>query len=65
MRVHVAGHILVSGEGLNEKKSVAPLCVCKDIEQVKEKFTPGDIIVVPGTSELKKTQSDTSFCQFD
>lgn len=50
MRVHVAGHILVSGEGLNEKQAVAPLCVCRDISQVKEKFTPGDIIVVPYTS---------------
>ncbi|MBQ4627931.1 MAG: pyruvate kinase, partial [Clostridia bacterium] len=27
-----------------------PLCVCRDISQVKEKFTPGDIIVVPYTS---------------
>ncbi len=50
MRVHVAGHILVSGAGLNEKQTVAPLCVCRTLEQVRERFTPGDILVVPYTS---------------
>ena len=50
LKVHVAGHILVTGRGLNEKTTCASLCVCNDIDDVKKTFSPGDILVVPYTN---------------
>ena len=53
MKVQVAGHILVSGRGLNKRTSVAKLCVCKDEKQAQEKFKDGDILVIPdGSGDL-------------
>lgn len=53
MKVQVAGHILVSGRGLNKKSTVAKLCVCKDEQRAAERFKDGDILVIPdGTREL-------------
>ena len=53
MKVQVAGHILVSGRGLNKKTAVAKLCVCKDEKQAQEKFKDGDILVIPdGSGDL-------------
>lgn len=53
MKVQVAGHILVSGRGLNKRTAVAKLCVCKDEKQAQEKFKDGDILVIPdGSGDL-------------
>ena len=50
IKVHVVGHILVTGKSLIKKKVCASLCVCKSEEEVKEYFKPGDILVISETS---------------
>lgn len=49
MKVHVVGHVLCTGTGVTEKCVSARLCVCKHLEDVKERFRDGDILVVPET----------------
>lgn len=50
LKVQVAGHILVTGKGINEKSVSANLCVCTDEEALKKDFKEGDIIVAKDTS---------------
>ena len=50
IKVHVVGHILVTGQALIKKKVCASLCVCKNEEEVKKYFKPGDILVINETS---------------
>ena len=50
IKVHVVGHILVTGQALIKKKVCASLCVCKSEEEVKKYFKPGDILVISETS---------------
>lgn len=53
MKVQVAGHILVSGRGLNKRTAVSKLCVCRNEKQAHEKFKDGDILAIPdGTGDL-------------
>jgi len=49
MKVHVVGHILVTGKGVTRESCCGCLCVCKDAEEVQKKFKDGDILVVPQT----------------
>jgi pyruvate kinase len=46
----VAGKILIKGKGISGGKATASLCVCKNEKELLEKFRPGDIIVIPDTS---------------
>ncbi len=48
IKVQVAGHILVKGHGIGDKKVSANLCVCKSPEDL-ENFKEGDIIVAADT----------------
>lgn len=50
IKVQVIGHILLKGRGMIHKTVCASLCVCKDEEEVKSDFKPGDILVMPKTS---------------
>ncbi len=50
MKVHVVGHMLVSGKGLHGGKKTAPLCVIKDFEEDAPSFDDGDIIVCKQTT---------------
>ena len=50
MKVHVAGHILISGDGLNDRSVCAKLCVCSDEKEVEKNFNAGDILVIDRTS---------------
>ncbi len=50
IKVHVVGHILVKGRGVNNRKATASLCVGKDEMDVIDNFKEGDIIVLPETS---------------
>lgn len=36
--------------GVGDKKASGPLCVCRTLEDVAEKFQPGDVLVVPYTT---------------
>lgn len=49
IKVQVAGHILVKGRGLNEKKVSANLCVCRSEDDLAN-FKVGDIIVASDTN---------------
>ena len=50
IKVQVAGQILVSGTGITQKKACGPICVAKDIKELKKNFHAGDIIVIPETT---------------
>lgn len=50
IKVHVVGHILLTGRGVVKKKVCAGLCVAKNELEVKKNFKPGDIIVINETS---------------
>ncbi|WP_288618452.1 pyruvate kinase [uncultured Eubacterium sp.] len=49
IKVHVAGHILMQGKGLNDKVASGNMCVVSSAEELKEKFKVGDIIVAKDT----------------
>lgn len=50
IKVHVVGHILVKGRGVNNRITTASLCVGKDEMDIINNFKEGDIIVLPETS---------------
>lgn len=50
VKVHVAGHILMTGTGINKKAASGRLCVARDLEWLKNNFKKGDIVVVSSTS---------------
>ncbi len=55
IKVQVAGHILIKGNGVNEKKVCANLCVCRCREDL-ENFKEGDIIVASDTDNSMMEQ---------
>lgn len=50
IKVHVVGHILVKGRGVNNRKATASLCVGKEETDIIDNFNEGDIVVLPETS---------------
>lgn len=50
MKVHVVGHILISGKGITSNKACGRLCVCETEQEALKNFKDGDILVVPKTS---------------
>ena len=50
MKVHVVGHVLVTGNGVTEQSVSARLCVCKRLVDIPKRFRDGDILVVPETN---------------
>ena len=59
IKVHVVGHILVTGKGLSHKKACAGLCVCETAEELSAHYKTGDIIVVPATTNCMLPQIRT------
>ena len=55
IKVQVAGHILVRGKGINNKKVSANLLVCHDAEDLAQ-FKAGDIIVAKDTNNAMMEQ---------
>lgn len=49
IKVHVAGHILITGKGVSEHSVSANLCVAETVEELRDKFKEGDIIVTKDT----------------
>ena len=45
MKVHLVGHILVSGRGLDSINATANVCVATSYEELKKNFCDGDIVV--------------------
>ncbi len=50
LKVHVAGHILATGKGVNDKVVSANICVCRNAEELKRNFKEGDVIVAKETN---------------
>ena len=50
MKVHVVGHILVTGRGVTEQTCCGSLCVCRNGEEALRNFQDGDILVIAQTS---------------
>jgi pyruvate kinase len=49
MKVHVVGHILVTGTGVTEQSCCGSLCVCRSTNEAFKTFKDGDILVVRQT----------------
>lgn len=45
MKVHLVGHILVSGTGLTKLHQTAKVCVANDVKTLTKHFGDGDILV--------------------
>ena len=50
MKVHVVGHILVTGRGVTEQTCCGSLCVCRNDEEALRTFQDGDILVIDQTN---------------
>lgn len=59
IKVQVAGHILVKGKGISDKKVCANLCVCRNEEDMAN-FKVGDIIVATDTNNHMMEQMRTA-----
>jgi pyruvate kinase len=49
IKVHMVGNIAVTGTGVTHNLICANLCVCKNAQEAKKKFVPGEILVIPET----------------
>lgn len=45
MKVHLVGHILASGKGIDSLNTTANVCVATNYEQLEKNFCDGDIVV--------------------
>ena len=50
IRIHQVGGALIHGVGVGHGVTSGRLCVCKDLKDVGERFRPGNILVVPYTT---------------
>lgn len=50
MKVHVVGHILVTGQGVTQRTYYGSLCVCHSQEEAPQCFADGNILVIHQTS---------------
>ena len=50
IKVHLVGNSLISGAGVGELNARGTVCLCRTLEDVKIKFRPGMILVLPHTN---------------
>ncbi|MDU7336570.1 MAG: pyruvate kinase [Clostridium sp.] len=50
LKVQMVGDILVSGRGVNQTYACGNLCVCQTEEEAWQRFKPGDVLVLPHTT---------------
>ena len=50
IKVHLVGSSLINGAGVGAENVKGVLCVCRTLEDVRHKFHPGMILVVPHTN---------------
>lgn len=50
MKVHLVGNCLIAGVGVGRENAKGHLCVCRHLNDVKQKFKAGDVLVVPQTN---------------
>ena len=51
IRVCQVGGALVNATGIGHKKAAGRLCICRTAEAAAEKFCPGDVLVVPYSTD--------------
>lgn len=51
MKVHLVGHVLVSGEGSGKNEVTAEVCVVHSLDDLKDLFKPGNIVVTEATTK--------------
>jgi len=56
MKVHVVGHILVTGRGISHSSVCAQLCVCQTEQDIIDTFSEGDILVIHQTTNAMLPQ---------
>lgn len=49
IKVHTVGHVLVRGTSANRTNAIGTACVCQNAAEAHEKFTDGDILIIPAT----------------
>ncbi len=50
LKVHLVGHVLVEGEGINQMSTSGSLCVVTSLQQAMNEFQDGDILVAKNTT---------------
>ena len=50
IRIQQVGGSLLNAVGVGSRTASGPLCVCRSVEEVAEKFHAGDVLVVPYTT---------------
>ena len=50
MKVHVVGHILVTGHGVSRRSVCGNVCVARDENEAEKDFNDGDILVIHQTT---------------
>lgn len=49
IKAHLVGNSLLTGVGVGDHNARGRLCICKHLDEVPGKFTPGCVLVVPHT----------------
>lgn len=61
MKVHLVGHILVSGKGISTHNATANVCIAKNASELAKKFKSGDIVVTDNvTADMIPTLKNAS-----
>ena len=50
IKAHLVGDALLSGIGIGKRNGVGVACVCRSDDEVRSKFKPGNVLVVPATN---------------
>ncbi len=51
MKVHLVGHVLVSGMGISNHSATGNVCIAKGMSELKKKFRDGDIVVTDNVTQ--------------
>lgn len=51
IRVHVIGNVLLKGTGVGQRAFTGQVCIAHSAKEVKNKFRPGDVLVVASIDE--------------
>lgn len=50
MKVHLVGSCLITGVGVGTEHARGNLCICRNMNDIENKFKTGDVLVVPQTN---------------
>ncbi len=53
IRICQVGGSLINAIGIGSQKATGPLCVCRSLDDIPEKFHAGDVLVVPYTTNAQ------------